>query len=1044
MKTFGLLHGLALFAVASCAVVDVKRLRSAKTSSRKSAVQEVLAARIHNQAAFSKIASQGEECGHTRQITATSERGKNCPATCPLYVKDTKDDKFCSFRCVQANIKTCQSWNPQTPVPDTELGVCRECAVSGCHTCAMDGTDTCLECKKGQWLTSDGQCSNWRQYIWFGVFALIALIAVFIGIWAWSLTKRAKIVDNQLGFERGIHSRSASKLRQPVDPDNPDAPREFWPLNTNLLTTPAVGGNAIVHLFNFQMLLIVWAAIVVFGWVIMALAYDTDFLRLGTREPGKTPRDNCIIVAWGFTTQERLMFAKYMFVAILYLVSFIGAIAYAIRQMRVHHRLDEERISHKDFAAKITGLPVLKGSSGAEEELRKHVEAKVGQKVLGVSICWDMCGKEEMLMKVIDNDYEERIGSELTARRKDLQEIQIQEEKEYNFVDRRLASWENFLLSPTITRLVKKQRGSGAALSRSAVKRQARTNEATEEGEDEVNVEIDVVAELESIISTDKAFAIFETEAARDAAVDKAAEMGGIDFQECKLQMEEAKCEPQAMNWEHLKSRSWTQTLLRISVGILVIFGALALWCLVYYPYARSVAKADYAHGKDPDWLSKTMFGLIVIAGNAFMYFVSAEVADRIQFETTAKREVCYMLLYTFACVFNVLLDLVMAYKEVYLRMVGMGVQTHDGVPLAEVDSFVGRFDTYAMQKSLGQVLFDYSFPSTFLIPFLVEPFVVIIVPYQLMSLIIQSNSSIVGSAAEAYIASTPMDLSRYADVILNLMLAVLMFFFPGGFIHKLFLGFIIAHIWIYSYDHYRVLRSIPACDFATMTVDWWAQWMLSIPCGLLLACAYFKANCQEDFPHCWEDHRLIYHCFALLFAHIIVHTLILLYVVPHFNIVTKPQEVPYQVCSKQMPCSWFNANPVNCLRSKYIYEHNPPCDYFILGKDHFLRENDDLHLYYTANTPRLEEYNAKKLVYEHGEAIRHHLSAKFHAVEKRFGRGEDAGSAAESAQGVQSAESAQGDQGSEMPGDELTPQIRRSSLSRSMKSQKSNDAGSK
>merc|ERR1719446_832485 len=94
------------------------------------------------------------------------------------------------------------------------------------------------------------------------------------------------------------------------------------------------------------------------------------------------------------------------------------------------------------------------------------------------------------------------------------------------------------------------------------------------------------------------------------------------------------------------------------------------------------------------------------------MYFVSAEVADRIQFENTAKREVCYMLLYTFACVFNVLLDLVMAYKEVYLRMVGLGVKTYNGVPLSEVDSFVGRFDTYAMQKSLGQVLFDYSIPS--------------------------------------------------------------------------------------------------------------------------------------------------------------------------------------------------------------------------------------------------------------------------------------------------------------------------------------------
>merc|ERR1719498_259659 len=124
-----------------------------------------------------------------------------------------------------------------------------------------------------------------------------------------------------------------------------------------------------------------------------------------------------------------------------------------------------------------------------------------------------------------------------------------------------------------------------------------------------------------------------------------------------------------------------------------------------------------------------------------------------------------------------------MAYKQ----MVGLGMKTHAGTKLSEVDTFAEIFGTYAMQKSLGQILFDYSFPSTFLIPFLVEPIVVIIVPYQLMSMIIRSNPAIVGSSAEAYLASTPMDLSRYADVLLNLMLAVLMLFFPGGYLLKIF-----------------------------------------------------------------------------------------------------------------------------------------------------------------------------------------------------------------------------------------------------------------
>merc|ERR1719174_3246791 len=178
-----------------------------------------------------------------------------------------------------------------------------------------------------------------------------------------------------------------------------------------------------------------------------------------------------------------------------------------------------------------------------------------------------------------------------------------------------------------------------------------------------------------------------------------------------------------------------------------------------------------------------------------------------------------------------------MAYKQ----MVGMGMKTHDGEPLGEVDTFAKIFGTYAMQKSLGQILLDYSFPSTFLIPFLAEPFVVIVAPYQIMSMIIRSNPSIIGSAAEAYLASTPMDLSRYADLLLNLMLAVMMFFFPGGYLFTIMAGLIFSHIVIYLYDHYRVLRSIPACDFATSHVDWYAQALLSLPCGLLLSCAAFK-----------------------------------------------------------------------------------------------------------------------------------------------------------------------------------------------------------
>jgi len=271
------------------------------------------------------------------------------------------------------------------------------------------------------------------------------------------------------------------------------------------------------------------------------------------------------------------------------------------------------------------------------------------------------------------------------------------------------------------------------------------------------------------------------------------------------------------------------------------------------------------------------------------------------------------------------------------------------------------------MQKSLGQILFDYAFPSTFLIPFLAEPFVVICVPYQLMTWIVRSNRSIKGGAAEVYLASCPMDLSRYADVLLNLMLAVLMFFFPGGFVYPIFVGLVISHIWIYAYDHSRVLGSIPSCDYATMDVEWWAQWMLCIPLAMLLACTIFKANCNKDAIHCVQDEPVIWWCMSAFFGHIILHTIVLVFLVPRFVEETTPGEQPYDTCASSIPASWFSSNPIHCLRSKYIYDHEKShgcsCDYYLLGKDHLLRTCEKLRLHFSAKALKMEEFDTGNLM---------------------------------------------------------------------------------
>jgi len=200
------------------------------------------------------------------------------------------------------------------------------------------------------------------------------------------------------------------------------------------------------------------------------------------------------------------------------------------------------------------------------------------------------------------------------------------------------------------------------------------------------------------------------------------------------------------------------------------------------------------------------------------------------------------------------------------------------------------------------------------------------------------------------------MDLSRYADVLLNVILAVLIFFFPGGFTLQMFAALAVSHVAIYGFDHYRILRSIPQCEFASMNVDWWAQWLLTVPCGIIIAAAVYKWAVDTNH-HTW-GYGIVYLTSAAFLGHIVVHTALLLWFVPLFGRRDKePSKKSYKECSKRLAQSWFTANPVHCLRSSFIYKHDPPCDFCMAGKEHLLRVNEAIGQYFDDTAMEAEDF---------------------------------------------------------------------------------------
>merc|ERR1719456_185553 len=160
--------------------------------------------------------------------------------------------------------------------------------------------------------------------------------------------------------------------------------------------------------------------------------------------------------------------------------------------------------------------------------------------------------------------------------------------------------------------------------------------------------------------------------------------------------------------------------------------------------------------------------------------------------------------------------------------MVGVGVHTADGKLLDSVTKAQDILESYPMQKTMGRMLYAYCFPGTFLTPFLIEPIGTVFVPYLFSKWILRTHREYQDRDAE--IAMThfmPFDMSRYSDILLNMICAILVLYMPGGYILPMFLAIALSQIYIFSLDHWRVLRGVPNFHYSRNQSDQFAtSWM--------------------------------------------------------------------------------------------------------------------------------------------------------------------------------------------------------------------------
>merc|ERR1740130_2047331 len=325
----------------------------------------------------------------------------------------------------------------------------------------------------------------------------------------------------------------------------------------------------------------------------------------------------------------------------------------------------------------------------------------------------------------------------------------------------------------------------------------------------------EITVMLKEMKSSESAFVVFDSEEDKMHAIE-CAEAGKLKLKvgttEYTLALEDLECEPATVNWENFGDSDPVSMMKRFFYGFFTVYlPALAVWFFVFHvPYAYSLYNFNYDNGQELPGFYSIVFTMVVVGGNATMYVVCDICCDVIGFRYKDTKQVVYMLFYLVACMINVLLDMVVTYYTALKIMVGLDFRTYDGTRIADIDSFTVQFETYAMQRSLAENTYRYAFPSTFLVPFLLEPFITVLIPYQIGKLIIRTHREVTGSCTEAYIAAFDFDLGRYADILLNVFLGILIFYFPGGYTWSLFYGMFVSHIVIYLFDHWRVLNVIP------------------------------------------------------------------------------------------------------------------------------------------------------------------------------------------------------------------------------------------
>jgi hypothetical protein len=261
-----------------------------------------------------------------------------------------------------------------------------------------------------------------------------------------------------------------------------------------------------------------------------------------------------------------------------------------------------------------------------------------------------------------------------------------------------------------------------------------------------------------------------------------------------------------------------------------------------------------------------------------------------------------------------------------------------------------------SVQHAIFSQLIFYLWPCTLLLPFMLEPVVLNIAPYFLAKWLVRARPNCSKLEAEECLMPPPFDLNRYGDNLINIMMVCLFFLLTAVALWWIFFMLTVSLLFIYTWDCYRFKRGTMRTHFSTADIDIMAQYVMAVPCALLASSFSFKLMGGQSLVASWgpddflEQPDVWGKVASAFVVHMVVHYLILSCLVPGWIVETERSEapdgleardmVPYTETAMSICCNWFNANPVHCIRSHFLYEHNPAHIFYQPGREYLHKRN--------------------------------------------------------------------------------------------------------